>query len=419
MILPPNSGCVKKVSCLEPVELPSSFTAGMRNKKQCELGALRRATKVVTCPGCERLETTIRIRQRHDSLSIVSLTWFSIVFLGIPWLYASKTVGGEFLVHYCGHCGLRLLVYTTFLRRFFVGDDQLTGNPPDQDALRRARITRSPFPQDTELVRKTDFSGWKERYRNEQPVSIFTFGGGLHEIDGFWDAGHSIMLYSVTYPGLDYSWDGKFGANFMWKHRKDKSPPEPVYGPSNASLCVSATRMAGRNDRQHFHTGIAQIAQLKWDVRFYFPEQEPSDQPKLQYRHTIADEMTFDTWQPYFRWQSCQGELVWMRRPVIDAKSATIAESKPKKRVILLDAYDRLVAMVGWEDSKITFREAYNNSMRQRRGEPSTGKPIYTELRLYGNFSERLILEILTSYSALCVQQKRASDFNTLRRRSI
>lgn len=43
----------------------------MWNKGHCELGSLRRATKVVTCPGCERSETTIRIRQRHDSVTLV------------------------------------------------------------------------------------------------------------------------------------------------------------------------------------------------------------------------------------------------------------------------------------------------------------------------------------------------------------
>lgn len=347
------------------------------------------------------------------------LTWYSIVFLGIPWLYASKKVGGEFLVHYCGHCGLRLLVYTTFLRRFFAGDGQLSGEPPNQDTLSHARITRSPFPPDTQLVQKTDFTRWKERYRDEQPVRVFALGveSDFYRITGIWNADHSSMLYQVTYPDLDYSWDGKFGANLLWKHRKnDSALLDPVYATSNASLCVSSTNVAGKNG-----IAMAQIAQLKWDVRFYFPEQEHPEQeqkgqPSTHDTHTRADEMSFDVWQPYFRWESCQGELVWMRRPVIDATSAAVAKSKPKKRDVLLDSYDRLVAMISWDDSKITFKEAYNNEKRRRNGETSTRQPRYTELRLYGQFSERLILEILTSYVALRMQQKRAYDFNTLKK---
>lgn len=253
---------------------------------------------------------------------------------------------------------------------------------------------------------------------HEQPTKTFTIGteSDGYKVSGFWDADHANKLYSVTYPDLDYNFEGKFGANLLWKHRKDNSAlPDPVHAASNASLCVSSTSVPCENEG-HLHSAMAQIAQLKWDVRFSFPEQEQGDGDGTRSTHTKADKLTFDYWQPYFRWESCQGELVWMRRPAIDAKSATTAESKPKRRDILVDRYDRLVAMVSWDDSKLTFKEVYDDELRRRRGDqPRTKKPSYTELRLYGDFSEELILEILTSYVVLMVQRKRASDFDTLK----
>lgn len=303
-----------------------------------------------------------------------------------------------------------------------MGDDQLTGEPPDQDTLRQSSITRSPFSPDTELVQKTDYSRWKERYRHEQPTKTFTIAieSDVYKVTGFWDADHANQLYSVTYPDLDYSFDGKFGANLLWKHRKDNSALlDPVYAAANASLCVSSASAPGTNEGQ-LHTATAQIAQLKWDVRFSFPEKGQGDGHGTRSTHTKADKLTFDYWQPYFRWESCQGELVWMRRPAIDAKSAAIAESKPKKRDVLLDRYDRLVAIISWEDSKLTFKEVYDDEMRRRRGDPPRIKEQrYTELRLYGEFSEELILEILTSYVVLMVQRKRANDFDTLKNRAL
>lgn len=60
-------------------------------------------------------------------------------------------------------------------------------------------------------------------------------------------------------------------------------------------------------------------------------------------RLKIRYEDIFDGACPLFLWKSCEDPLVWTTRAAIDGCAPR--EEKPRRRFVLLDAYDRLTAM--------------------------------------------------------------------------
>lgn len=182
-------------------------------------------------------------------LRILSFAWFSLISLGAPLALAYLTgVGGNWLAHYCGHCGMRLLLYTTYRRLYFIGDDQLQGIAPDPSTLRREQLLLSPYPPDAVLVQKTDFKHWQQRYNQDEPVVIFSVemdkpGSRVVEL---WDMHHKRKLYDATYPDFDVSSVGKFNPvsfgsieRMSWRfHRQITRQRKP--------LCASLLRKTPR-----------------------------------------------------------------------------------------------------------------------------------------------------------------------------
>lgn len=72
-------------------------------------------------------------------------------------------------------------------------------------------------------------------------------------------------------------------------------------------------------------------------------------------------------------WNSCAGPLAWIVRSVQDKEM-----HKTSRRIVLMDAYDRLVAMIGSTDTEESVR-----------------------LKIYGGLSSELVGEILASFSAV------------------
>lgn len=244
----------------------------------------------------------------------------------------------------------------------------------------------SPYQPDPDLVQSIDFGNWKERYSQQQPAEILRVGKGPNGLPNrLWNDDRSQELYEVAFPDCDVSMAGKFGADMFWKHRHDESTIVPLtYSPSNASICVSPAASPGRR-KASTGFGLMQLAQQSWDVAFYFPREPKRYQTQLQQ----ARRNSFDAFDPCFLWKSCDGDLTWTCRYATDAKAGP--EMKPKKPLVLLDSYDRLVAMVCYPDKDV-------------------------ELRLYGEFPENLKLEIVTSYVAFALQDKRRVDWDYINR---
>lgn len=149
---------------------------------------------------------------------------------------------------------------------------------------------------------------------------------------------------------------------------------------------------------------------------FYFPKATGGYESRMQPIKHRSSEEAFDLFDLYFRWDSCAGELLWMRRMAIDARSNVGADAKPQKQLVLLDRYDRLVAMEWHKQLKVTFKEAYSDAQERQDGEQVVRKYSNRELRLYGDFSNQLVLEILTSYATLQAQLARKAKLDELRR---
>jgi hypothetical protein len=72
-------------------------------------------------------------------------------------------------------------------------------------------------------------------------------------------------------------------------------------------------------------------------------------------------------------WSSCAGPLAWIVRSVQNKEM-----QKASRRIVLMDAYDRLVGMISSTDNEESVR-----------------------LKIYGDFSSELVGEILASFSAV------------------
>lgn len=83
-----------------------------------------------------------------------------------------------------------------------------------------------------------------------------------------------------------------------------------------------------------------------------------------------------------FLWWSSEGRLLWVQRVVVDG------EGVKGRFLCLFDAYDRLLAII-------------------RPGSTKWNGVKLMELRLYADLGEQLITEILATYTALKVQQRR------------
>ncbi|KAJ2975833.1 hypothetical protein NQ176_g5296 [Zarea fungicola] len=232
------------------------------------------------------------------------------------------------------------MTYDSYRNRYFLTERQLIDCSPDPQTGITAKAGQSPYPYDARLVENTDFTRWQERYSREVPTVYWIFFDlekslPLH----VWDEGLENRLYSVDY--CDFDLKGKFKAEFFYEDKRDPTKVvRMVWRPENAS-----------------------VGQAQWDVMLYSPVlSSHTDWPLAGPNHFapgkglaidgpgdyVAKHMALD-WKscnpkfPYCLWESSQGHLLWTIRIVTDVRE--ISYPRLQKRLVLLDSYDRLVAM--------------------------------------------------------------------------
>ncbi|KAH8901322.1 hypothetical protein GQ53DRAFT_756963 [Thozetella sp. PMI_491] len=295
-------------------------------------------------------------------------------------------------------------------------------------------FARSPYPLDGRLTVGIDYDNWQERYRAMEPVTVLQIDRTLEQCMPveIWDYKRSKRLYDVSYPDFDRA--GKFNSELFWSYmRKPGDIVETIWKPTHASMRVQRATSGAV-------AGLAQMTQLSWCVKLYFPRPDGSAglvldlqagratsqtsiseevtkkkavaAPKYNsQKYTISDIRVFSSSYPFFLWESSEGYLVWTKPGVTDRVQP--AEEKPVSRYILLDSYDRLVAMEYYELSPSSEVAA------ARKAEGKNPQPIsrnHNQLRLYGDFSERLVDEIITSYVAFKGQVWREIDYGIFER---
>lgn len=285
----------------------------------------------------------------------------------------------------------------------------------------------SPFPLDSNLVMKTDFTQWKERYKSEVPCVVYWIVSDTKTCMpvGLWDESNRRNVYSMDYP--DFDLDGKFKAAVCWPRTRKRDVVPTVWMAENASMRVLTSSLQV--------AGLVQVVQSSWDVVLYFPQphavpasnlnipKSSSAEQRFEFeKETLAktghdrqqissfvgrrislEEGCYKSELPYFLWRSSRGYLLWTTRIVTDARELTWP--KCKNRLVLLDCFDRLVAMV--YVPLPTLSESWEIG---RHSEMLA--PIRKQLRIYTDLSESFVAEIVTSYVALCGQFRRKRDLD-------
>lgn len=254
-----------------------------------------------------------------------------------------------------------------------------------QNPKQSIRMAPSPFPFNQNLVQETDFDKWQNRYKNQVPSVSFWVKNGKNQLPAeFLDEGENNTLFQVQYKDFDLKTTYK-PENCWLKKGASYNLPAPNWTPDNATIRVIS------QDTQK-DAGLMQLHPSTWDLRFYFPTQGESSHIQT-YRNTsvMPDKNFYDRKLPFLHWKSSQGSLVWTDRLCTDAREYSWPHHR--KHLVLLDSYDRLVAMeyTALEEGKFNLR---------------------AQLRFYGDLSDLLIGEIVTSYVALYAQMKREYDYS-------
>ena len=339
---------------------------------------------------------------------------------------ALRTPCCEMLVHYCPQCGLRLLTWIKHTRFLFpdpAADSILTdvvAGTGDTLPARKARFARSPCGPTPVSPDSSVLAKFEGRYAGEVRRRVLRVDwktGSRAVPSAFWDEGRTRCEYNVSFP--DFSPSTKFHAKFMFRGGYDEKDVVPAeWKRRNASVVVT--------ESDQTVVGMLQYAQKSWHVTFYLPicgrakdhqrggleqqtemdevttaENERRRAPIFEVRKTLL------VWPDgfyragaYWIWMSCEGPLLWTIREMSD-----VDDPKPRHRLILLDGYDRLLASEDGPWSR--FRHSTGSLSRFKQWEDST-------LNFYGDFSERLVGEVVTSYVGLCGQIRRKKDWDDI-----
>ncbi|KAJ3498461.1 hypothetical protein NLG97_g1101 [Lecanicillium saksenae] len=357
-----------------------------------DLASLGAAPRLATCPACTAFTKTVYAQEKL-SMRAKTLLGFKVFFsLGLVLLWHRKTPHTAWFTHYCGSCGLRLVLCDDLGNRNYIEPSQLV-ELRSADGVAR-KVAPSPYRPDSIMAK--DVAGIASRYRHLQPTAAFSVQFG--STDGVPSVIRRIKgtreVYTVACPDLD--WDNKFHVDFLMptipKHKKNRLI-QTVWSPTTPSIIVHCS--SGRQEPRV--AGLLQLAQQRWDTKLYFPA-ETTDRdasPKYESRLIgICDEYIFNPYFPCMLWQSSKGHLLWTSRLVNDGTGTAGAL---RKHLVLLDSYDRLVAM-----------EIDNESRTSRQLMQTTSPPrppaLPRNLYVYGDLERPLVEEILISYVAVLAQ---------------
>jgi hypothetical protein len=143
--------------------------------------------------------------------------------------------GGEWLTHYCPHCGIRLLTFFSpdilvrSIHHVFATSNNLTSVSRFYDKKgatfegRQLKWARSPFGPPSDKVDAASLTGFTERYRKlRRKLSMITdWDKKKGTPAALWDIGHSQMVYEVSFPDFDPA--DKFDAKHFFVGKRERA----------------------------------------------------------------------------------------------------------------------------------------------------------------------------------------------------
>ncbi|UNI18445.1 hypothetical protein JDV02_004712 [Purpureocillium takamizusanense] len=240
---------------------------------------------------------------------------------------------------------------------------------------------------------------------------------------------------------------GAFHARFLWPGKFEASECIPLRWAFGRS-CLSV--VDARDDRC---VGAAQLAQQSWDTVIYLPQQHSNSSPSSSsstsspppppppplhaatphiehprlfqaYDCRVGqDRQVFARQCPQFFVPGPHGStLLWTVRRIVctaaaadddvdvEEEAARLPHGRPALRLVLLDAYDRLVAA---NDGAWTTRKTSPSSEAS-----ASGGPRRDVLRVYAPADDHggLVGAVVTSYAVLCAQLTRRMQWNDILR---
>lgn len=333
---------------------------------------------------------------------------------GIPLVFYLNGPRANWLAHYCQTCGIRLTTYIQEGSAVFplnssmleVPRSDKRGSPASSRTRLPARQARSPLgplPK-VDLKSLTDFA---ERHRSLLPDLILDVDWNKY-LDlpvSFRSLGNRSKVYDVQLP--DFDLDGKLNAAMFWPAKRDPHLlSQLVWSPERANLRVVGAREPGGGKPRE--VGLVQLAQTEWDVGLYFPKGQNSADKAPQgydFRHQEigSNHFVFAAGHPHFVWSSSEGPLLWTIQRAADGLSeGQVADD----RLVLLDCYDRLIAM---EHCRYDARwNQWGNVPRDYVVES------HLNLRFYGSLPQKIVDEIVVSYVAVLAQMRRKGEWDVV-----
>jgi len=299
-------------------------------------------------------------------------------------------------------------------------DSPLKSPTPSRTSL-PARLARSPLGRPPAKVDFRSLANFSERHRSLLPDLILDVDWNRY-LDvpvAFRPLGSSSSgggsttkkIYEVEFP--DFDLDGRLNAVMFWPSRRDPHYFRPlVWTPERANLRVVAAAAAARdedgNSSPKREVGLVQLAQAEWDVGMYFPKQQQSPAGKAaagryDFRHQEvgSNHFVFARNHPHFVWSSSEGPLLWTVQRAADGLGEGEAA---EERLVLLDCYDRLIAM---EHCRYEARWKEWDSVPRDHVFES-----HLNLRFYGGLPARIVDEVVVSYVAVLAQMRRKGEWD-------
>lgn len=264
-----------------------------------------------------------------------------------------------------------------------------------------ARLARSPLGPPL----KVDFrslSNFAERHRSLVPDLILDvdWNKWLDMPVCFRTLDRQTRAYEVQFP--DFDLDGKLNAVMFWPSKRDPHYFCPlIWTPERSNLRVVSPKDQKRE------VGLVQLAQAEWDVGMYFPKRAASGAAEkavgYDFRHQEigSNHFVFARSHPHFVWSSSEGPLLWTIQRAADGLSEG---QGAEDRLILLDCYDRLIAI---EHCKFDARWKEWDSVPRDHVFES-----HLNLRFYGSLPAKIVDEIVVSYVAISAQMRRKGEWD-------
>ncbi|KAF4980634.1 hypothetical protein FZEAL_3383 [Fusarium zealandicum] len=358
------------------------------------IGHLNLEPATVKCLACQHvgqstraMETTSNAEYDYSLVEMIGLTFFRATASCLMGILACLACNCGymtaptyyFLSHYCSRCGIRFSVVPWYEQPIIHLDRsvlvEVGSGEKGKPGLKVAPSPMGAPPKmDEDALRNfaTRFLTWTPSL-----VLEIKLGDSSKFPSDVFDASTSRKLYAVTWPGLSGGQDpieytpAEPMTTTPGKTDSSKIRSMAAWNPKESTPHIRVSMVDGLEGNREMAT--AQVFATSRDYVLHTPQTSPEGVVDYVSRRTGVHGQVSGK-SGYMIWNSSAGALAWIVRAVRDKEL-----ERPSRRIVLMDAYDRLVAIMC----------------------PSSKQDNLVHLRLYGTLPPGLVAEILASFSAV------------------